>query len=135
MCGDECLQGSSRAAVPSHYAVVELPLTHPRRKRTSCRQRNRIIGDSPLSDRFSVPMRPWPTGAEGLSVQRSGAPNRAYQLLCECSYKVRCEVMRHGERLGELTFFDDEEASVTRGERVWYCPGCRSRLSLLSVRP
>jgi hypothetical protein len=55
--------------------------------------------------------------------------------LCECSYKVRCEVMRHGERSGELTFFDDEEASVTRGERVWYCPGCRNRLSLLSVRP
>ena len=104
-------------------------MTHPRRKQTSCRQRNRIVGDPPLS----VPMRPWSTDAEGLGVQRSGAPSRAYQLLCGCSYKVRCEVMRHGERLGELTFFDDEEASVTQGERVRYCPGCRSRLSLLSV--
>ena len=131
MRGGERLQGSSRAAVPSPYVVVTLPLTHPRRKQTSCRQRNRIIGDSPLS----VPMRPWPTDTEGLSAQLSGAPDRAYLLLCECSYKVRCEVMRHGERLGELTFFDDEEASVTRGERVWYCPGCRKRLSLLSVRP
>src|SRR5918994_271102 len=63
-----------------------------------------------------VPMRPWPTDVEGLSVQRGGAPDRAYQLLCECSYRVRCEVMCHGER-------------------VRYCPGCRSRLSLLSVRP
>jgi hypothetical protein len=84
-------------------------------------------------------MRSRPTDAEGRSidagVEQGGAPNRAYQLLCECSYKVRCEVMRHGERLGELTFFDDEEASVTQGERVWYCPGCRSRLDLLSLRP
>jgi hypothetical protein len=55
--------------------------------------------------------------------------------LCECSYKVRCEVMRHGEQLGELTFFDDEEASVTQGERVLYCPRCSSRLGLLSLRP
>jgi len=131
MRGGERLQGSSRAAVPSPYVVVTLPLTHPRRIQTSCRQRNRIIGDSPLS----IPMRPWPTDTEGLSAQLSGAPDRAYLPLCECSYKVRCEVMRHGERSGELTFFDDEEASVTRGERVWYCPGCRNRLSLLSVRP
>ena len=131
MCGDERLQGSSRAAVPSHYVVVKLPSEHPRRKRISCRQRTRITGDSELS----VPMSPWPTDAQGLSVQRSGAGNRAYQLSCECSYKIRCEVIRHGERLGELTFFDDEEASATQGARVWYCPGCRSRLSLLSLRP
>ena len=58
-------------------------------------------------------MRPRPTDAEGLSVQRNGAPNSAYQLLCECSHKVLCEVMRHGERLGGLTFFDDEEASAS----------------------
>src|SRR5215217_4686204 len=131
MCGEERLQGSLRAAVPSRYVVVKLLLTHPRRKQTSCRQRNRIIGDPPLS----VPMRPWSTDAEGLGVQRSGAPNRAYQLSCECSYKIRCEVTRYGERLGELTFFDDEEASVIQGERIWYCPGCHSRLSLLSVQP
>ena len=36
--------------------------------------------------------------------------------------------------MGEVTFFDDEKASVTRGERVWYCPGCRSRLGLPSLR-
>jgi hypothetical protein len=90
-----------------------------------------MTGDPPPT----VPMRSWPIHAEGLGVQRSGAPNRAYQLLCGCSYKVRCEVMRHGERLGELMFFDDEEASVTQGERVRYCPACRSRLTLLSLRP
>ncbi len=104
MCGDERLQGSLRAAVPYHYVVVKLPLTHPRKKRTSCRQRNRITGESELS----VPMSPWPTDAVGIRVQRSGAGNREYQLSCECSYKVRCEVMRHGERLGESTFFDEE---------------------------
>jgi hypothetical protein len=84
-------------------------------------------------------MRPRPTHAEGRSidagVKRGGAPKRMYHLLCECNYKVRCEVVRHGERLGELTFFDEEEGSITQGERVWYCPGCRSRLSLLSLRP
>jgi len=131
MCGDERLQEISRTAVQSRYVVVKLPLTHPRRKQTSCRQRYRIVGDPPLL----VPMGPWPTDAEGLGVQRSGAPSKMYQLLCECSYKVRCEVVRHGERLGELTFFDEVEVSVTQGERVRYCPGCRSRLSLLSVRP
>jgi hypothetical protein len=55
--------------------------------------------------------------------------------LCACSYKVRCEVMRYGEQLGEVMFFDDEKASVTRGEQVWYCPGCRNRLGLTSLRP
>jgi hypothetical protein len=84
-------------------------------------------------------MRSWPTDAEGRGVEpgvkRGAAPKRAYQLLCECSHKVLCEVMRHGEQLGELTFFDDEEASVTQGERVRYCPGCGSRLGLLSLRP
>jgi hypothetical protein len=82
-------------------------LTHPRRKQTSCRQRNRMTGDPPPT----VPMRSRPTHAEGLGVQRSVDFDRTYQLLCGCSYKVRCDVMRHGERLCELTFFDDEEAS------------------------
>jgi hypothetical protein len=82
-----------------------------------------------------VPMRPKLTNAEGPSVEPSEAPMRAYRLLCECSYKVLCCIIRHGERLGELAFFDDDEASVTRGERVWYCPGCRSRLGLLSLQP
>src|SRR5215213_6245694 len=110
MRGYERLQEISRTAIQSPYVVVKLPLTHPRRKQTSCRQRYRIVGDPPLL----VPMGPWPTDAEELGVQRSGAPSKTYQLLCECSYKVRCEVVRHGERLGELTFFDEEEVSVTQ---------------------
>ena len=75
----------------------------------------------------------WRGGETG--AERDEANGWAYQLLCECRYKVRCEVMRHGEQLGQLRFFDDEEASVTRGERIWFCPGCRSRLDLLSFRP
>ena len=58
-----------------------------------------MTGDPPPT----VPMRSRPTHAEGLGVQRSVDFDRTYQLLCGCSYKVRCEVMRHGERLGELT--------------------------------
>ena len=56
------------------------------------------------------------------------------RLLCVCGYKVRCEVMRYGEGLGEFVFFDDKEASLIRGERVWHCPGCHSRLGLLGLR-
>lgn len=80
----------------------------------------------------------WPTdGWHGVDagVERGGALEKAYQLLCECSYKLRCEVLSHGEQLGAVTFFDDDEASVTQGERIWCCPGCRSRLGLLSLRP
>jgi len=58
----------------------------------------------------------------------------AYRLLCVCGYRVRCEVMRYGESLGELVFFDDKESSMTRGERVWYCPGCHDRLGLPGLR-
>ena len=70
-----------------------------------------------------------------IGARQDEATEWAYQLLCECRYKVRCEVMRHGQQLGQLTFFDDEEASAARGEQIWFCPGCRSRLDLLSFRP
>lgn len=59
----------------------------------------------------------------------------ACRLLCVCGYRVRCEVMRYGESLGELVFFDDIESSTTRGERIWHCPGCHDRLGLLGLRP
>jgi len=58
----------------------------------------------------------------------------AQQLLCACGYKVRCGIMRYGESLGELVFFDDNEVSVTQGERVWHCPGCHDRLDLPGLR-
>lgn len=58
----------------------------------------------------------------------------AYRLLCACGYRVRCEVMRYGEGLGELVFFDDTESSMTKGERVRDCPGCHDQLGLLGLR-
>jgi hypothetical protein len=58
----------------------------------------------------------------------------ARRLLCVCGYELRCEVMRYGDGLGGFVFFDDKEASLTRGERVWHCPGCQSRLGLLGLR-
>jgi hypothetical protein len=85
-------------------------------------------------------MRPLPAdndrgrGTE-IGAKQVEATEWAYQLFCECGYKVRCEVIRHGQQLGQLTFFDDEEASATRGEQIWYCPGCQNRLDLLSFRP
>jgi len=56
-------------------------------------------------------------------------------LSCTCDHKVRCEVMRHGDGLGEIVFFDDEQTSATLGERVGYCPGCQERLSIANLRP
>jgi hypothetical protein len=69
----------------------------------------------------------------GLDDRRDGA-GFAYKLLCVCSYNVRCEITRYGERLGDLVFFDDEEASVTQGERVLRCPGCHNLLGLPGLR-
>jgi|SRR5215213_7732688 len=57
-----------------------------------------------------------------------------YQLLHSCGYKVRCGIMRYGDGLGGLVFFDDKEASITRGERVSHCPGCHDRLGFVGLR-
>jgi len=42
-------------------------------------------------------------------------------------------VVREGERLGVLHFFDDEPKSATYGQRVEDCPGCGERLGLLAL--
>lgn len=83
-------------------------------------------------------MRTPQTGAEKRypepGVNQRKSHQESYRLLCKCSYKVRCEVMSYGERLGVLTFFDDEETSSTQGERVWNCPGCHSILRLQDLQ-
>ena len=43
--------------------------------------------------------------------------------------------MRYGDGLGEIVFFDDQETSITYGEKVRYCPGCSDRLSIVGLRP
>jgi hypothetical protein len=59
-----------------------------------------------------------------------GHPDLTYGFLCVCGYRVRCGVARYGDQLGGLVFFDDETASLTRGDQVRQCPGCHSRLDL-----
>ena len=68
-------------------------------------------------------------------VKQGGIPQEGIPALVRMWLQDTLRGHAPGERLGELTFFDDEEASVTQGERLWYCPGCRSRLGLLSLRP
>jgi hypothetical protein len=85
------------------------------------------------SSRAPVPMRSQPGRNLGPGVER-GSSQPSYRLSCRCTYKVRCEVASYGDGLAMLEYFDDEEASATRGERVWRCPGCHSLLSLLSFR-
>lgn len=78
-------------------------------------------------------MRPSPGGEENPdpAVERRRT-ELSYRLSCGCGYKVRCEVVSYGDGLAVLEFFDDEETSATRDEKVWRCPGCQSRLGLLS---
>jgi hypothetical protein len=82
-------------------------------------------------------MRSW-TGGEGgdlgYDIARGSPPALVFRLLCACGYKVRCEVLRYGESLGEIAFFDDKGASTTQGERLWNCPQCHDRLALPSLR-
>jgi hypothetical protein len=89
------------------------------------------------SQRSSVSMRSWTSGEggdPGYDVARDGPPALAFRLLCACGYKLHCEVLRYGECLGEIAFFDDKEASTTQGERLWDCPRCHDRLALPSLR-
>jgi hypothetical protein len=89
------------------------------------------------SQRSYVLMRSWTNGEvgdSGYDFARDSAPALAFQLLCACGYKVRCEVLRYGECLGEIAFFDDKEASTSQGERLWDCPRCHDRLALPSLR-
>ena len=54
----------------------------------------------------------------------------AVALHCGCGHGILCEVMRAGEHLGFLAFFDDEPRSETCGERVEHCPDCSEQLGL-----
>ena len=56
-------------------------------------------------------------------------------LRCPCGYGIRYELRRYGERLGALAFFDDEEASETRGERITRCPACGRRIEFQLLSP
>ena len=54
---------------------------------------------------------------------------------CFCGYPVVCELVSEGERLGFLTFFDEEEASPTYGEKVKHCPRCGQKLAIHNLLP
>jgi hypothetical protein len=50
-------------------------------------------------------------------------------LRCPCGYGIRCEIWCHGEYLGTVAFFDDDELKrETFGERVEHCPACEQRI-------
>jgi hypothetical protein len=101
--------------------------------------RPRKPGDVPpsASQRSYVMVRSWASGEGGdlgYDAVRDSPPALAFRLLCACGYKVRCEVLRYGECLGEIAFFDDKEASTTQGEQLWNCPRCHDRLTLPGLR-
>ena len=57
----------------------------------------------------------------------------ALTLWCPCGYAILCEVRRLVERMGNVTFVDDESTSETYGERVRSCPGCGEQLEFLTL--
>jgi hypothetical protein len=61
--------------------------------------------------------------------QDTGVVNHA-KLRCVCGHAILCEVQSAGERIGYLTFVDDEPTSETRGRRIKECPNCGEQLGL-----
>ena len=57
----------------------------------------------------------------------------AVTLRCPCGYAILCEARRLVERMGTVTFFDDEPSSETYGERIESCPGCGEHLKFLTL--
>jgi hypothetical protein len=54
-------------------------------------------------------------------------------LQCACGHAILCQVRRLGERVGTLTFFDNEMTSETHAERIESCPGCGEHLEFLML--
>ncbi len=55
-----------------------------------------------------------------------------FRVSCNCGRLVRAGVLRGGERLGTLVFFDEENVG-TYGQRRTCCPGCGRRLDLIAM--
>jgi hypothetical protein len=57
-------------------------------------------------------------------------------LSCLCGYTIVCLVVRDGERLGSIVYFDEEPTSPTNGGQIEnHCPGCGLRLALHRLLP
>lgn len=57
---------------------------------------------------------------------------QTFRIRCNCGRPVRAGVLRGGERLGTLVFFD-ERCGADYAERITRCSGCGRRLDLLAV--
>jgi hypothetical protein len=62
-------------------------------------------------------------------------PEQAAVVRCACGHGILSEVLRKGERLATVAFFDEEEASETHGEQLQWCPGCGQRLAVHTLLP
>jgi hypothetical protein len=56
-------------------------------------------------------------------------------LHCLCGHSISCQVLREGERLGSLVFFDEEPTNSTYGERIEHCPKCGRKPALHRLLP
>jgi hypothetical protein len=54
---------------------------------------------------------------------------------CPCGHGIFCRIVREGERLGTVVFFDDEVTSETHGERIERCARCGQKLELHRLLP
>jgi hypothetical protein len=56
-------------------------------------------------------------------------------LHCLCGHSISCQVLREGERLGSLVFFDEEPTNSTYGERIEHCPKCGRKPAIHNLLP
>lgn len=56
-----------------------------------------------------------------------------FRVSCNCGRPVRAGVLRGGERLGTLFFFDEKDGVTCDAERITCCSGCGTRLDLIAI--
>lgn len=67
--------------------------------------------------------------------QRRLVGQSAALVSCTCGHDIFSSIVRAGERLGTVVFFDGEVTSETHGERVERCPRCDQKLELHRLLP
>jgi hypothetical protein len=72
---------------------------------------------------------------KGVEVDPGITAEQPVPLHCLCGHSILCQVLREGERLGSLVFFDDELTNSTYGECIEHCPTCSQKLALHRLLP
>ena len=58
---------------------------------------------------------------------------KTFRVSCSCGRPVRAGVLRGGERVGTLFFFDEKDGVPYDAERITCCSDCGMRLDLIAI--